>query len=77
MSLWNIKHYFLSPFHKVRQPSELEVQFMLKWGQPWEREGANLPSRRTQDTIGIKGGAENYDDNDDDDDDDFNDDDDD
>ena len=36
------KHNLLSPLYKVRQPSELEVKFMLKCDQLGGKGGANL-----------------------------------
>ena len=42
------EHNFLSLFYKVRQQSELEVQFMLKCDQPGKRGWANLPPKGLQ-----------------------------
>ena len=42
------KHDFLSIFEKVRQPSELEVKFLLKFDQGGERKVADLPPKEPQ-----------------------------
>ena len=56
MSLGKNKHEFLSSFHKVRQHSELNVHFMLKWDQAQVREGANLPPKGHQTQSEPRGG---------------------
>ena len=50
------KHEYLSLLEKVRQPSELEVKFMLKFDQPGERKVANLPPKEPQTQLEPEGG---------------------
>ena len=64
------KHDFLSPLYKVRQHSELEVEFMLKYDQAGGRRGANLPPKGPQTQLTPGRGQINYDNDDYEDDDD-------
>ena len=75
MSLWKKEHNFPFPFYKVRQPSQLEVNFLLKIIPLGEKEGLIILPKDLKHGLGrgsIKN--DNDDDNDDDDEDDDNDD---
>ena len=68
MSLWKNKQDFLSHLYKVRQPSELEVKFILKCDQLWGKGWANIPPKGPQTwLVPGGGGSMNYVNDDDDD----------